>query len=246
MKTILCIDDDATGLSLRKMMLEGEGYCVVVAESGEQGLALLGSRNDIDAVVLDYRMPSMDGGEVASRIRSQWPNIPVVMLSGYPDDVPETAIHLVDAFVTKGNAPEDLLHVIASNLEGRPAGRITILNVDDNEQHRYAISRVLTEAGYRVVEAKNGKEALRLAWSRPGLVILDINLPDMLGFDVCRRLKSNSITRDIPVIHMSATYPSQQIGSESVQSGASRFLEHPQDIREIVQIVQQELGRKAV
>lgn len=246
MKIVLCIDDDVIGLNLRKMMLEAEGYGVLVAESGEQGLALLESRNDIHAVVLDYRMPSMDGGEVARRIRTQWPNIPVVMLSGYPDDVPEAAIHLVDAFVTKGNAPEDLLHVVASNLEGRFPGRITILNVDDNEEHRYAITRVLTEAGYRVLEARNGKEALRLAWSRPGLVILDINLPDMLGFDVCRRLKSNPITRDIPVIHMSATYPSQQIASESVQSGASRFLEHPDDVRQVVAVVQQELQRKSV
>lgn len=226
MKTILCIDDDVIGLNLRKMMLEDAGYHVLATESGEQGLALLESHT-IDAVVLDYRMPAMDGGEVARQIRVQWPHVFVVMLSGYPDDVPEAAIHLVNAFVTKGNPPEELLHVIASSLEGRNAGRITILNVDDNEPHRYAITRVLKAAGYNVVEAKNGKEALQMAWSRPGLVLLDINLPDMLGFDVCRQLKSNAITHDIPVIHISATYASKQVGKESVQSGASRFLEHP-------------------
>jgi hypothetical protein len=59
-------------------------------------------------------------------------NIPVLMLSGYPDDVPKEAVHLVDAFVTKGEAPERLLQGLAANLQGRSLGRITILNVDDN------------------------------------------------------------------------------------------------------------------
>jgi len=242
MKTVLCIDDDNTGLSLRKMMLEGEGYYVFTANNGEEGLALLNAER-IDAVILDYRMPEMNGGEVARRIRDRWSNIPVLMLSGYPDDVPEEAVHLVDAFVTKGEAPERLLQILAANLEGRSLGRITILNVDDNQEHRYAITRVLQHAGFNVIEARTGREALQLAWSRPGLVVLDINLPDMLGFDVCRRLKSNRMTRDIPVIHISATYPSEQFGKLSVNSGASRFIEHPNDLTELVGLVQQELQK---
>ena len=165
------------------------------------------------------------------------------MLSGYPDDVPETAIRLVNAFITKGEAPERLLRVIADTLDGQSSGRITILNVDDNPEHRYAITRVLKDAGFHVLEAGTGKEALQMAWMRPGLVILDINLPDMLGFDVCRRLKSNTVTRDIPVIHISATYPHQDVVTESVKSGATRFIEHPENLRSLVGVVQQELQK---
>ena len=242
MKTILCVDDDENGLALRKMMLEAEGYRVYAASTGEEGLAIL-QDHSIDAVILDYRMPSMNGGEVAGRIREKWPHMPVVMLSGYPDDVPEAAIHLVNSFITKGDAPERLLRVIANTFEGQLTGRITILNVDDNPEHRYAITRVLTAAGFHVLEAGTGREALQLAWLRPGLVILDINLPDMLGFDVCRRLKSNTITRDIPVIHISATYPSQNVGTESAKSGATRFVEHPEDPRSLIGVVQQELQK---
>lgn len=242
MKTIVCIDDDRAGLAMRKMMLESEGYKVFTAKNGKEGLALLDAET-VDAVILDYRMPSMDGAEVARRIRERWPQIPVVMLSGYPDDVPEAAIHLVDAFVTKGDGPEQLLQVIESNLEGRTSGRITILNVDDNDEHRYAISRVLRQAGFHVVEARTGREALQLATSRPGLVILDINLPDMLGFDVCRRLKSNNTTSDIPVIHISATYPSPTVSIESMSSGAQRFIEQPSNLKDLVEAVQQELRK---
>jgi CheY-like chemotaxis protein len=224
--TILCIDDDQTGLVIRKMMLESRGYNVLTADNGAEGLQVM-SRSKVDAVVLDYQMPSMSGVEVARSIRERAPNLPMVMLSGYPDDVPEDALHLVDVFMTKGGEPEQLLKVIDGVLGDPDHGRITILNVDDNQGHRYAISRVLRQAGFDVMEAETGREALAVASSRPSLIILDVNLPDMLGFDVCRELKTNPATRDIPVVHISATYPAHSIGPESVQSGAGRFIEHP-------------------
>src|SRR5215472_6536731 len=86
--TILCIDDEPTGLTLRRMLLEGEGYSVLLASSGLEGLTTLQS-SPVEAVVLDYRMPDMSGDEVALQIRKQWLSIPIVVLSGYPQDVPE-------------------------------------------------------------------------------------------------------------------------------------------------------------
>ena len=83
MKTVLCIDDDSTGLSLRKMMLEAEAYYVFTANNGEEGLALLNAQR-IDAVILDYRMPEMNGDEVARRIRDrlvQYPGFDAVWVS---------------------------------------------------------------------------------------------------------------------------------------------------------------------
>lgn len=239
---ILCIDDDHAGLLIRKMMLEAEGYQVLTASSGQEGLDALKSA-PVNAIILDYQMPTMNGAEVARTIRQQWPNLPIVMLSGFPDEVPDDAIRLVNAFVIKGGAPEQLLVVVQDTLAGRSFGRVTILNVDDNEQNRYAISRVLRKAGFNVLEARTGREALEVASARPSLIILDINLPDMLGFDVCRQLKSDPETRDIPVIHMSATYPAGTADSESVESGAGRFLQHPEDLLEVVEVVRDELRR---
>lgn len=238
--TILCIDDDESGLLMRKMMLEARGYRVLTAASGQDGLRILASSH-VDAVILDYLMPTMNGADVARSIRQKWPDLALVMLSGYPDDVPNDAMHLVNAFVTKGGAPEQLFSVIEGALKGKDSARITILNVDDNVEHRYAISRVLRKAGFTVLEARTGREALDLATSGPSLIVMDINLPDMLGFDVCRRLKSDPMTRDIPVVHISATYPAAV--SESLNSGAGRFLEHPSDLSKLVEVVQEELRR---
>ena len=113
--TILCIDDEPTGLILRKMLLEGEGYSVLLASSGLEGLVTLQS-SPVEAVVLDYRMPHMSGDEVALQIRKRWPSMPIVLLSGYPQDVPEEMLNQVNAFICKGGDPSELLTAIRSVL----------------------------------------------------------------------------------------------------------------------------------
>lgn len=87
---------------------------------------------------------------------------------------------------------------------------ITILTVDDNDALRYSLSRTLQAGGYKVIEARNGEEALRLAEQSPDLITLDVRLPDIDGFEVCRRLKTDSNTSHIPVLHISATFTDQK------------------------------------
>src|SRR3954469_4517176 len=84
----------------------------------------------------------------------------------------------------------------------------TVLAVDDCEEHNYAISRVLEHAGAVVLRAYTGNEALNLASHHPDAVLLDVNLPDVNGFEVCRRLKGNPATADIPIIFLTATFQS--------------------------------------
>ncbi len=82
----------------------------------------------------------------------------------------------------------------------------SILNVDDYTPGRYARTKVLQQAGYMVREATTGKEALQLAFEHsPSLILLDVNLPDMSGFDVCKRLKSDPNTFASTIVHISAT-----------------------------------------
>src|SRR6516164_9775132 len=82
----------------------------------------------------------------------------------------------------------------------------SILYVDDDEVMRHAFTWILEREGFRTREATNGTEALRLAAEKPDLIILDVNLPDIDGFEVCRRIKSQPATSDIPVLHMSGVY----------------------------------------
>ena len=108
--TLLCIDDEPTVLTVRKMLLESVGYRVLLAESGPQGLKILQSEN-VQTVIVDYKMPEMTGSEVAARIRAIRPELPIIMLSAYVDLTPEQ-LKNVDAYVTKGESPDVLLRTI--------------------------------------------------------------------------------------------------------------------------------------
>ncbi|MBM3240467.1 PAS domain S-box protein [Candidatus Poribacteria bacterium] len=105
--------------------------------------------------------------------------------------------------------------------------KITILNVDDEDAARYAVSRILRQAGFEVIEAANGAEVLRLVKKNPDLVILDVNLPDIIGFEVCRRIKADPATSSIPVLHLSATYQDSQSRVKGLEGGADGYLTHP-------------------
>src|ERR1700749_4308300 len=91
---------------------------------------------------------------------------------------------------------------MSTDLSTTPA---TILVVDDNPAGRYATSRILRSGGFNVLEAATGAEGVALA-AGADLVVLDVNLPDISGFEVCRRIRSQSGTTHVPGIHLSATY----------------------------------------
>ncbi|HZT81820.1 MAG TPA: response regulator, partial [Gemmataceae bacterium] len=110
----------------------------------------------------------------------------------------------------------------------------TILCVDDDEVNRRALTWVLQRAGFRVAEAGTGHDALRLAADRPDLVLLDVQLPDLDGFEVCRRLKADPATADIPVVHLSAVYVRSEDRSTALEGGADGYLVKPVDPREIL------------
>ncbi len=103
-----------------------------------------------------------------------------------------------------------------------------ILNVDDDEASRYAVTRILERAGFEVGEAANGEDALVYAQSHhPDLVLLDINLPGINGFDVCRRLKAKPETSAIPVMHITASYSKSSDLAEGLEAGAEAYLVEP-------------------
>ena len=105
--TILCIDDEALGLQIRRAVLERAGYQVLTAVDGPTGLSLFRG-HAIDGVVLDYYMPEMDGGAVAQTMRQERPEVPIMLLSAYIN-LPAEVVSLVDVTLLKGEGPVELL-----------------------------------------------------------------------------------------------------------------------------------------
>ena len=121
-KTLLCVDDNQSSLKICKIILENSGYKVLTASSGREGLEVFAS-NAIDAVILDYQMPEMNGERVAAEMKRTNPEIPILMLSGWVS-LPESALQLVDGYVAKGDPVEFMLlavhQVLSRGRERKP------------------------------------------------------------------------------------------------------------------------------
>jgi len=111
MLRLLCIDDYVAALRIRKTMLESRGCAVLTAENGVRALQIL-EQQAVDAVILDYRMEGMDGEAVAQAIKKKNPRLPIVLLTGFPREVPERLLAQVNAYVVKGEASARLLEAI--------------------------------------------------------------------------------------------------------------------------------------
>lgn len=109
-KTVLCVDDEAIGLRVRKILLESHGFKVLTANSGQQGLHVFDEQH-VDLVILDYYMPGMNGGDVAAELRKRRPAVPIIFLSAY-FSLPPAALELANAFITKGDPPDVLIEKI--------------------------------------------------------------------------------------------------------------------------------------
>jgi CheY-like chemotaxis protein len=114
---ILCIDDHWNGLIGRKMLLEKNGYEVLQASGGDEGLKLFRS-NSVDAVVLDYQMPGMNGDVVAAKMKRIKSTVPIMMLSAY-EPLPRNKLKAVDAFLTKSQPTAKLLTNLQHMIDGR-------------------------------------------------------------------------------------------------------------------------------
>ena len=112
--------------------------------------------------------------------------------------------------------------------------RILVVNCDDTPETRYTKTRVLRQAGYEVVECATGMDALqKVRELMPQLVLLDVQLPDMSGLDVCRRIKEDAVTGTIPVIRISATFVTKEHQREALKYGADIYLTEPLEPREL-------------
>ncbi len=131
----------------------------------------------------------------------------------------------------------------------------TVLNVNDDAATRYLTTHVLERAGFRVLEAATGMAALKLAQvERPDVVVLDVKLPDILGYEVCRRLRMQPETASIAVLQTSATFVTLDKKVQGLEAGADAYLPQPYEPEELLAMVrsllrmrraEQELRRRA-
>ncbi len=124
-----------------------------------------------------------------------------------------------------------------------PLTGYTVLEVDDFEPHNYAMARMLENAGSKVLRARTGEEALALAAQKPDAILLDVNLPDLNGFEVCRRLKSDPATANIPVVFLTATYQHASAKAMAESVGAKSLLFYPVEKNQLLAVLRGQIDQ---
>ena len=202
-RTILVVDDDHKVRELVSKYLTAEGYQVIVAESGRQGLQLAKELQPY-AITLDILMPDMDGWEVLKQLKDDpvTTEIPVIMLSVSEDT--ETGLALgATGYLTKPVDKNQLCIELEKISQHNKVKRILI--VDDDSVARNYIEEALTRNGYLVAQADGGKEALRLVREYPpDVLLLDLLMPDIDGYMVLDELRKFPVLSGLAVIIMTA------------------------------------------
>ncbi|MBZ4418691.1 response regulator [Myxococcus sp. RHSTA-1-4] len=245
---VLVVDDDAATRELVSRNLRRAGFSTAEARSGED--AILKARVSPPAlVVLDLMMPNLDGFEVLRRLRAEKLQVPVVVLTGKTLSSEEEAL-LRDGFagfVKKGgHALEDVIAQAKGLLlsqRAASAGKLPrILYVEDSAQNRDIVRRYLGGL-FEVIEAEDGEHGLeRATRDNPDLILMDLSLPRLDGWEVTRRLRAVPSAANVPVIAVTA-HAGREYQDKAHAAGCTAYLTKPLDRDQLLEMIRKHLGR---
>jgi len=246
---ILVVDDDATARDLVVRHLERAGFAAVAARGGQEGLRLVRELRPA-AVTLDIMMPDLDGWTVLAAIKGDpaLASTPVILLSIVDQKNRGYALGAADYLVK----PVDRAKLIETltRICGSSSGKALL--VDDDEMVRRSVRQALEPIGWKVTEAENGQVAVEvLATARPDVIILDLMMPKMDGFEFLDELRSRPDWQDIPVVVITAKDLTEKDrarlngGVERVIQKSDRDEMLRQLTREISKCVKQQTARGA-
>jgi two-component system cell cycle response regulator len=239
-KTILVIEDNDLNLKLVRALLQRGSFQVLEAGNAETGLALARSGRP-DLILMDIQLPGMDG-LTATRLLKKDPElkkIPVAALTSYAmeGDVERAKKAGCDGYITKPIDTRNFLDTVrkfmqdgvplSPGISGRQSYKQKILIVDDEPLNVKLLQAYLLQNKYETLHAYSGPEALeKTAQDSPDLILLDVMMPGMDGYEVTRRLKRDPQSQEIPVILVTAL-DGKDDKQKGLEAGADEFLNKP-------------------
>jgi len=248
---ILVIDDEIDAIQLSTQLLEAANYSPIVARSGREGLAIL-SEKHVDGIVLDLLMPEMDGFEVLRRIKSNRSlcDIPVFILTAkdLAKDEADLLSRQASALCQKNEGwRKELLTQIQQAVEGakKVAPKI-ILVADDSQESREFLVDVFSSHAYQVREATDGEDALRkIKEVEPDLVLLDVRMPKLDGYEVLRQIREDHRFLNLPVIALTA-FAMEGDRESALSAGFDGYISKPVNPNTLRTLVEQLLRHEAL
>ncbi|MDB4962349.1 MAG: arcB [Myxococcales bacterium] len=255
--SVLVIDDSATFRWALREHLVREGYEVLTADSGEEGLRIAADHRP-HAIIVDGVLPGMDGASVIRHVRldAALRGVPCLLLTASEDRNAELrALDAgADAFVRKGEDSDVILARLAAALRNTAPsasadavsslGPRKVLAVDDSPTYLSELAEMLQGEGYDVVLARSGEEALELLAVEPvDCILLDIVMPGLGGTETCRRIKAAPVVRDIPLVMLTGRDDRAAL-LDSLAAGADDFIAKSGDLPVLKARIRAQLRRK--
>lgn len=241
---ILIIEDEEALASVLKSKLEKEGYSVLLSGDGESGFSNIKNWKP-DLILLDIVMPKMDGYEVLEKMNEENIKIPVIIISnsGQPVEIEKTRkLGAVDHLIKTQFEPGEVIKKINNYLNNKNTNNIKevkvrenaianklnikVLIVEDDSFLREICAKKLAREGFSVYEAIDGEEALKIFEKNiPDIILLDIILPAIDGFDVLKKIRSNKNSKisKVPVIMLSNLGQEDDV-KKAMDLGANNYL----------------------
>ncbi|MEX2206395.1 MAG: response regulator [Myxococcota bacterium] len=255
--SVLVVDDSTTFRASLAEALDGAGYDVLEAATGEEGLRVAADRRP-RAIIVDGVLPGIDGPTVIRRLRldEALRGTPCLLLTA--SESPGGELRALeagaDAFVRKDDELELILARLGAILRSHPSasgtdaasglGPCKILAVDDSPTYLHEVGDVLRREGYQVVLAPSGEQALELlSLQSVDCVLLDLVMPGIGGHETCRRIKSAPATRDIPLILLTSLDGRASM-LEGLGAGADDFIAKSSDSEVLVARVRAQIRRR--
>jgi diguanylate cyclase (GGDEF)-like protein/PAS domain S-box-containing protein len=248
---ILIIEDNPTNMELMVYLLRAFGYQPLLAHNGEEGVQV--ARREVpDLVICDVHLPKLDGYGVVAQLKQdpKLKHIPALAVTALAmvGDREKLLAAGFDGYIGKPIEPDTFVSQIESFLQGEMSPRdpndiATILIVDDHVLNREFLMTLLGYSGHRLLEAASGTEGLKVMESeKPDLVISDILMPNMDGYEFVNRIRSKPDMADVPIIFYTATYREREAMAVAEACGVRWVLPKPSDPDVILKTVHEALG----
>ncbi|MFN2290830.1 MAG: GAF domain-containing protein [Anaerolineae bacterium] len=244
---ILVVEDDRDLALLLRRHLESDGYQVLLAGCGEDALWLAREERP-HAVILDIMLPDLDGFAVLEALKAHPTTapIPVVIASVLIEPEKGYALGAVD-YLPKPVSREQLLSAARQALASRQESQThRLLVVEDDPDILSMMREALTRQGYQVSTATSGREVLgEVARSQPDLILLDLKMPGMDGYEVIRQLKSDQDTQSIPIIVTTASPLDKERDKIRVLGmGATQYITKPLSLSSLISEIKNAISER--
>jgi CheY-like chemotaxis protein len=238
--TVLVVDDDPTDLKLMQSLLQAAGLDVIEAKDAESALLIL-TRSRPDVILIDMELPGMNGFALTRELKGlpKTMGIPIVAVTAHPERFTHEASSVLGFsayFVKPINTRTLVKEIVATALRGcENLLSSAILIADDNGTNRRLLRAILDAEGYRVVEVKDGREALSLlnASATPIVALLDWEMPGLEGIEVCRQARAMRGARPMFLILLTVRDGKQDIVA-GLRAGANDYITKPFERAELL------------